>query len=82
MTMDKGDWGYNFPCGDSHSRIDYAYGLTHHIPPGPRFSNRYSGEIYHPTREQVLKFRAELVAQKKICDLFLSAAETSGEGDA
>lgn len=74
-----GDDGYDFPCGDSHSRITQAYGLHGYSPPGPRFSNSYSGEVYRPTKEQVTKFKLELEEQIKICDMFLSSKDQSND---
>lgn len=75
-----GEDGYDFPCGDSHSCIDYVYGGPNGIMKNKKiyFGNHKSGSVYNKTHSEVLKFKKELEEQLILINLWLKDPETRG----
>lgn len=61
----------DFPCGDSHSRIDWAQ-MSYGPNPKPEFINNRSGHLFGVTDQMVEEFKQELLEQVRVCDIWLA----------
>jgi hypothetical protein len=76
----KGEDGWDFPCGDSHSRLDSVHGGPGGCMANGRiyFNNDNSGTIYHVTEEEVETLLKKLHKQIELVNLFITNAELRG----